>query len=261
MLRSIKSVLRGLVGETAYKTLSAIKRAQNDVRQSSYDDQRRIDFYRRWIQPRDLVFDIGANIGTRTRVFERLGARVIAVEPQPHCYNALRWLYRRNRNVEIVRAAVSDNELPKDFFESGIDGISTMNPSWFALGRFKGTVSVATYRVRCVTLDNLVTQYGVPNFVKIDVEGYEPQVLSGLSQPAGTLSFEVTAEGLKANEDCVSRLEQLGYRRFCLSVGESMELEGDWLDGKSIRQRLVAFSKTNEFGDVYALAPAGAVRS
>jgi hypothetical protein len=91
-----------------------------------------------------------------------------------------------------------------------------------------------------------------PAFTKIDVEGSEPDVLHGLSQPAGTLSFEVTPELLHLAEPCLARLEMLGYCNFQYSIGESMTLGKQWLGLSEMRDRLARIA---EFGDIYALTP------
>ena len=45
--------------------------------------------YRRFVGPGDLAFDIGSHVGDRIGAFRRLGARVIALEPQPDCVRVL----------------------------------------------------------------------------------------------------------------------------------------------------------------------------
>src|SRR4030095_1106868 len=53
-------------------------------------------FYRQFLHPGDLAFDIGAHVGNRIRVFRRIGARVVAVEPQPDFVAVLQRLYGRD---------------------------------------------------------------------------------------------------------------------------------------------------------------------
>src|SRR5215813_4312309 len=66
-------------------------------------------FYRQFVKPGDLVFDVGAHVGDRVAAFRRLGARVIAVEPQPALVRTLRLLYGRDRDVLIEPVALGRN--------------------------------------------------------------------------------------------------------------------------------------------------------
>ena len=69
---------------------------------------RRMDaFYARIIRPGDLCFDLGAHVGNRVRSWRALGARVVAVEPQPALVRVLRLLYGRDPKVSIVEAGIA----------------------------------------------------------------------------------------------------------------------------------------------------------
>src|SRR6266540_2818195 len=63
-------------------------------------------FYRQFLAPGDLAFDIGSHVGNRVRAFRRVGARVVAVEPQPDFARLLRLLYGRDTGVVIEECAV-----------------------------------------------------------------------------------------------------------------------------------------------------------
>lgn len=257
---TLRKVARLLLGSHLYRIASAIRAARLDARNDSAGDARRAALYKTWIKPGDLVFDIGANLGNRTRVFASLGVRVVAVEPQPHCYWALRWLMKSNPRVTVIRATVSFDNMPKAFTQRETHVLSSMRDRRFEVIESDVDVdrsAAAEYTVPCVTLDKLIARYGIPVFTKIDVEGYEPEVLRGLSQPAGTLSFEVVPRLREHIEECLLRLEAIGYRQFQFSLNESMRLPNGWLDGRAIRERLsqLAPSQT-DFGDVYARNPA-----
>src|SRR3954466_8101734 len=62
--------------------------------------------YSAFVKSGDLVFDVGAHVGNRTRGFAALGCRVVALEPQPDFARLLRMLFGRSGRVEIVEAAV-----------------------------------------------------------------------------------------------------------------------------------------------------------
>jgi FkbM family methyltransferase len=256
MRNATATTIRAIVGKNAYRTLSAVRRAHNDALVGHADDARRAALYRRWIRPGELVFDIGANIGNRTRVFAGLGARVVAVEPQQHCYYALRWLFKFQPKVKVICAAASSDNSPKRFTQFETDTTSSLSREWIAAteqsGRFGPRTRVAEFNVRCVKVDDLVRDFGTPVFTKIDVEGHELEVLMGLTSPAGTISFEVTPELRQRSRQCIDRLENLGYRWFQLSFGETMQLGDKWLDVPSMRDCLMEFAR---FGDVYALSP------
>ncbi len=174
----------------------------------------------------DLIFDIGANVGAKTDVFLRLGARVVAVEPDDACSRRLeeRFLEFRisPRPVTIVTRAVSNRVGTEEMLIDGPgSAVNTMSPKWaeslkknkaiFAYENcgleFKQTKLVVT-----TTIDELIAQHGVPFFVKIDVEGHELSALRGLQRPVPYLSFEVNLpefrpEGLQ----CIRVLAELAH--------------------------------------------------
>jgi FkbM family methyltransferase len=249
-----------LIGRENYDTLTAIRRARESQRNESADDRRRAALYGRWVRPGDLVLDIGANHGNRTRVFAGLGARVVALEPQRHCARALAWIFRREPRVQVVAAAAGRDGSPKTITQFSTDVLSSMNPEWIATarrsGRFGDLVPVREVEVPGITLDQLIARHGAPAFTKIDVEGYEAEVLAGLTRAAGTVSFEITPEMSSISRTCVRHLHGLGYTRFQFSSGESMALDGPWLDADAMDAFLVRLAaEPSDFGDIYALAP------
>ena len=221
--------------------------------------QRRLRrLYRQFVTPGDLVFDLGAHVGNRTRAFRALGCRVVALEPQPDCARVLRAIFRRARGVTVVESAVgaTDGRLHLTINERH-PTLSTAADGWreererdprFANIRWNHTVTVA-----CTTLDVLIARFGEPAFVKIDVEGGEPDVLAGLGRPLAGLSFEYLPGALDAVRACVARLSSLGRYRYNWSPGESFELAGpDWLTGDRLAAVLATAAARRRSGDVYA---------
>ena len=225
--------------------------------------QRRMQrLYRQFARPGDVVFDIGAHVGNRARALAALGCRVIALEPQPDFARMLRLLYARNPRIDVVEAAVTGVE--GEVWLSVSDRtptVSTTATAWReARAReagFGGVQWNRQVRVRTVTADALIARYGVPAFVKIDVEGGEPAVLDGLTVAVPALSFEYLPGAIDEVQACVARLSALAGEpsryEFNWSVGESYELASPaWLDGAGLVQALRALGPDARSGDVYA---------
>jgi FkbM family methyltransferase len=216
------------------------------------------NLYRRFIEPGALVFDIGAHVGDRVSSFRRLGARVIAVEPQPLLYSALNHIHGRDAMVEIVDRAVGPDAGFRELF------VNTANPTVSTLSEdfvhqaegaqgWEGQVWDDQTPVQIVTLDGLIVRYGMPAFIKIDVEGFEHAALLGLSHSVKALSFEFTTIARDVAILCFDRLSALGDYRYNLAFGETQTLafEG-WLPDEEMAEHLSRLPHEANSGDVYA---------
>jgi FkbM family methyltransferase len=208
--------------------------------------------------PGDLSFDLGAHVGNRTRALSTLGCRVVALEPQPDFARLLRWLFARRPNVAVVESAVGDcpGRAPLSVSDRS-PTMTTLATEWRDERAkdpvFEGVCWNRGIEVDTTTLDALITRFGTPAFIKIDVEGAEPQVLAGLSQAVRALSFEYLPHALDYTRTCVARLTALGPYRFNWSPGESYELAAErWLTGDELAVALEAPEAQRRSGDVYA---------
>lgn len=233
----------------------------NHVRRDAMDA-----LYRRFLKPGDLAFDIGAHVGDRVGSFRRLGARVVAVEPQPALARVLRLLYAFDRNVVIEPVAVGRSEgsielklnprnptvaTASDSFIKAADGaVGWEDQRW-----------TRTRSVPMTTLDVLIARHGAPRFVKIDVEGFEDEVLAGLSSVLPALSLEFTTIERSVALRAVARLARMADYRFNAAVGESQSLEFDEpTDAAAISRWLEALPMAVNSGDVYAALDPSALR-
>jgi FkbM family methyltransferase len=214
--------------------------------------------YRSFIQPGDLVVDVGAHVGDRVASFRRLGARVVAVEPQRAMAMVLRLLYGYRRFVAIEEVAIgrepgrarlminADNPTVSSVSPAFVDAARDA-PGW-ETQRWTRAADVAV-----TTLDALIEKHGQPTFIKLDVEGFEAEALQGLSRAVRALSFEFTTIQREVAIACIERCSALGYTRFNAALGESQALVNEWVNATDIARWLIELPQSANSGDIYAV--------
>ena len=224
------------------------------ARKWTADDDARVTFYSQFVSNGDLIFDVGANVGNRVKAFVRLGARVVAFEPQPECARVLKRVFKGEPNVTICEFPLGVENSVEIMHVGSADTLTTLSGEWIDAVKSSGRFVDYRWdkRVRVVTrsLDEMLRRCGVPRFIKIDVEGFEEKVLSGLSSPVPALSIEFSSEWTEATIACARRIASLGNYRCRISHGETMSFSGDWLTVAGLEQVLERLDH-KAYGDIY----------
>ena len=183
-----------------------------------------VRFYGEFLGPGDIGIDVGAHVGSRVRAWRALGARP------------------GTARLGISTATPTVSSLSTDW----IDTVATDRS--FAKVRWDRSVEVPV-----TTLDALIATHGEPAFCKIDVEGFEAEVLAGLTRPVRALSFEYLPMAHDAALTVLERVGELGSYRYNYSPIETMTWASDrWLDAAELRTLLDRYHPLGRSGDVYA---------
>ncbi len=219
-------------------------------------------FYSHFVSAGDLCFDLGAHVGNRSAALLALGARVVALEPQPLPAAALRRLHGRNPRLTLLPLAAGRTAGRAELLVSRrAPTVSTLSALWAEqVAATPGFANIAwdqRLEVRLTTLDALIAEYGLPALCKIDVEGYELDVLQGLSQPIALISFEYIPAVMPAALACLERLAALGNYQFNLMRSEAPQLAlPAWVSAEELAARLRQIPAHGRAGEVYALLEA-----
>lgn len=224
------------------------------------------DFFGMFVEKDDLVFDVGANVGDFVDAFLHLGVKVCAVEPNQFCVEELKSLYGNNSQFILIDRALGSAESEGKMYlgEENMHCVSTLSEEWKKEAQNMAELKMAGWnkqvKVNITTLDLLIKKYGIPKLCKIDVEGFEYEVLQGLSQPLPMISLEYTPWRIDPTISCIDYLSNLSLYKFNITMSESRQSVGelrfkDWIDKDQVLKLInEEIRDTDIVGDLYAKA-------
>ena len=223
-------------------------------------NQKRKIFYSQFIGKNEIVFDIGANNGNRTTIFSKLCNKVIAVEPNPELVKLLNKKF--GTKIILVPKAIGAETGETDLFINKSNVLSTISQEWITkvqetkrFGEYSNSFS-KKIKVNVVTINDLIVDYGLPSFAKIDVEGVEYEIVKTIKNCSiRGISCEFSIpESIKNTLSIITHLNEVGYNSYNISFGETMELlTSENLTYDKMTKLINALPSTS-WGDIYAFS-------
>lgn len=247
-------IKRALIGTGLLRpALIFARRTISPEKQVEY--QAKLRFYSRFVRPGDHCFDLGCNVGRMSEPLLDVGAKVIAVDPQKNCLAETRARVGGGRPIEFVCQAVGSKPGTATLFVAPSSVVSSLKSGWF-------DEHTATIKVPFTTVDDLIQRYGVPHYIKIDVEGFETEVLRGLTKRVNCISFEYhTGHALEPMTSALENLQLIralqGRSVVNVNIADEPEfLFPDWvkLDDFIEIFKNDLWKRPSNFGDILVVA-------
>jgi len=191
----------------------------------------------------NIAFDIGANKGNKVAALLRMGFSVYAIEPEKMSLDTLKYRYKNNKEVTILPVGISNQPGKLTMYiyayRSGYNTLSEASTGKSYSNKEEKLKVKETYKVDVTTLDALVKKYGKPYFIKIDVEGFEKNVIEGLSEKIPYISFEANLpDFINETRQIIDKLLQIEPATlFAISENEQLKFNG-WKSGTATKQML-----------------------
>jgi FkbM family methyltransferase len=258
MINSVKDLWRR--AQRHRQQAQAKREAILDLASWTTRDEAALSFYKQLIPPETICFDIGGNVGNRAKIFARLAKKVIVLEPQKSCVEILTTMLPMYPNVTIIPQAVGPHPGELKLYVSDNSMLSTASTEWIndakKSNRFGEDAWKASDTVEMTTISDLIANHGTPSFIKVDVEGFELDVLRGLKTQVPAVSYEFVPERLDSCFQCLQSLENLGPVECNFGLNETLGFKlPRWLPPAEFKNCLnqIEFARS-DFGDVYVRA-------
>ncbi|CAM3739556.1 FkbM family methyltransferase [Flavobacterium gelidilacus] len=209
-------------------------------------------FYSKLIDKEDLCFDIGANIGKKSELILSIGAKVIAFEPQSQCFDKLEILKNKFLNFEFYPYGIGSQNEEKELHLATHIEVATFSDEFI---EFYSNETIQWNKKEIVsvkTLDSMIEKYGVPNYCKIDTEGYELKILSSLTYKIPMIEFEFTESHFDETLEIIDLFDsEKTTFNFILNENLKFKLK-KWVSGNELKEQLKTLLKNKLHGNIFA---------
>jgi FkbM family methyltransferase len=184
-----------------------------------------------------LIYDVGMHNGDDTAYYLHKGARVVAVEANPEQVRRAETRFAEPiaaGRLKILAVGIAETSGEQEFY------VSTKESAWSSFDRGNATKNGSgcrSVRVRCVTFGEVLAEQGVPDYLKIDIEGNDRLCLDALTpdRRSGYLSIEMSHP---AGDRDLRALGDLGYAGFqCIRQNDFASITPENVEGQIARRR------------------------
>jgi len=203
-----------------------------------------------------MFFDIGSNIGKWALANIKNCDKIISVEASPQTFEKLTQNCK-NDNIILLNYAVCNNN-GNDitfYYAHNEDVLSTLNKDWLTKNTSRFCNQPYT-EITCktITIDTLIDQYGLPDLIKVDVEGGEYECISSLTKKAKLICFEWASETNDITNHCIDYLFSLGYTDFFVQDRDDYLFrpkDGDYYDISTTKTKLSNTVPKRDWGMIW----------
>lgn len=202
-----------------------------------------------------MFFDIGANIGKWSLANIDRCDKIISLEASPTTFDKLLQNIKHNEKITCLNYAVcNSNEEYITFYNSNADTLSTINKDWLDSEKSRFCKQYTYNEIKCktISIDKLIKNYGIPELIKVDVEGGEFDCISSLTQKVKQLCFEWASETNDITFKCLDYLVNLGYTEFAIQFEDNYTYRPEiYEDVNKIKEQLMRTTPKLEWGMIW----------
>lgn len=208
-------------------------------------------FYEQFIKKDDLCFDIGANIGAKSELFLKLDAKVIAFEPQTKCLENLEILKNKNKNFSYYPFGIGDKNETKALNLATHIEVATFSDEFIQFYKNETIQWNEKELVEVKTINSIIEQFGIPNYCKIDTEGFELKILSSLKYEIPIIEFEFTESHFLETLKIIDLFDSK-KTTFNFILNERLKLKlKNWLKADEFKEKLKGLDKFQLHGNIF----------